>query len=134
MEKIKQYLVRKYYMHNVVVHTNMLLLFSLLSHVQLFATPWTVAHQAPLSVGVHRQEYCSEQSFPSSVDLPDPGIEPSFPTLQADSLLSEPPGKPQIFQSWKKPERIFSTMIQFFFNFILFLNFTILYQFCQISK
>ena len=48
------------------------------------------------------------------MDHPDPGIEPSFPTLQADSLLSEPPGKPWISQSWKKPERIFSTMIQFY--------------------
>ena len=52
-----------------------------------------VAHQAPLSIGFSRQEHWSELPFPSAGDLPDPGIEPRSPTLQADSLLSEPPGK-----------------------------------------
>ena len=56
-------------------------------------TPWTVAHQAPLSMGFSRQEYWSELPFPPPVDLPDPEIEPMFPALQADSLLSEPSGK-----------------------------------------
>ena len=65
-----------------------------LSCVQLFVTPWTVAHQAPLSMGFSRQEYWSELPFPSPGDLPDPGIEPRSPTLQADALTSEPPGKP----------------------------------------
>ena len=65
----------------------------LLSCVQLFATPWTVAHQAPLSMEVSRQKHWSRQPFPSPGDLPDPGIEPWFPALQADSLPSEPPGK-----------------------------------------
>ena len=65
-----------------------------LSHVWLFATPWTVARQAPLSMGFSRQEYWSGLPFPSPGDLPDPGIEPASPALQADSLLSEPPGKP----------------------------------------
>ena len=64
-----------------------------LSRVQLFATPWTVAHQAPLSMGFSRQEYWSGLPFPSRGDLPDPGIEPGSPALQADTLLSEPPGK-----------------------------------------
>ena len=64
------------------------------SHVQLFATPWTVAHQAPLSMGLSRQEYWSGLPFPSPGDLPDPGIEPRSPALQTDTLLSEPPGKP----------------------------------------
>ena len=64
-----------------------------LSHVQLFATPWTVAQQAPPSMGFSRQEYWSGLPFPSPGDLPDPGIEPRSPTLQADSLPSEPPGK-----------------------------------------
>ena len=64
-----------------------------LSRVQLSATPWTVAHQAPLSMGFCRQEYWSGSPFPSSGDLPDPGIEPRSPTLQADALTSEPPGK-----------------------------------------
>ena len=66
-----------------------------LSHVRLFATPWTVAHQAPPSMGFSRQEYWSGLPFPSPGDLPDPGIEPGSPTLQADALTSEPPGKPQ---------------------------------------
>ena len=65
-----------------------------LSHIRLFATPWTVAHQAPLSMGFSRQEYWSGLPFPSPGDLPNPGIEPRSPTLQADSLPSEPPGKP----------------------------------------
>ena len=54
---------------------------------------WIVARQAPLSMGVSRQEYWSGLPFPSSGDLPDPGIETGSPALQADSLLSEPPGK-----------------------------------------
>ena len=52
-------------------------------------TPWTVAHQAPLSMGFSRQEYWSGLPFPSSRDLPDPGIKPGSPTLQADSLPNE---------------------------------------------
>ena len=66
----------------------------MLSHVQLFETPWTVAYQAPLSLGFPRQEYWSGLPFPPTGDLPDPGIEPGSPALQADSLPSEPPGKP----------------------------------------
>ena len=66
----------------------------LLSHVQLFATPWTVAYQAPQSMEFSRQEYWSGVPFPSPRDLPDPGIEPRSPALQADTLPSEPPGKP----------------------------------------
>ena len=65
-----------------------------LSRVRLFATPWTVAHKAPLSMGFSRQEYWSGLPFPSPGDLPNPGIEPRSPVLQADSLLSEPQGKP----------------------------------------
>ena len=67
---------------------------SLLSCVQLFVTPWTVAHQGPLSVGFCRQEYWSELPCCPPGNLPNPWIEPMSPTLQADSLLSEPPGKP----------------------------------------
>ena len=63
-----------------------------LSHVRLFVTPWTVAYQAPLSMGFSRQEYWSGLPFPSPGDLPDPGIEPRFPALEADALTSEPPG------------------------------------------
>ena len=57
-------------------------------------TPWTVAHQAPLSMGFSRQEYWSGLPFPSPGNLPDPGIEPRSPALQACALTSEPPGKP----------------------------------------
>ena len=64
-----------------------------LNRVRLFATPWTVAHQAPPSMGFSRQEYWGGLPFPSPGDLPDPGIEPRSPALQADALTSEPPGK-----------------------------------------
>ena len=64
-----------------------------LSRVQLFATPWTIAHQAPPSMEFSRQEYWSGLPFPSPGDLPHPGIEPGSPTLQANTLPSEPPGK-----------------------------------------
>ena len=64
-----------------------------LSHVRLFATPWTVAHQAPPSIGFSRQEHWSVLPFPSPGDLPHPGIEPRSPALQADALTSELPGK-----------------------------------------
>ena len=57
-------------------------------------TPWTVACQAPLSMGLPRQEYWSGLPFPSAETLPNPGIEPGSPALQADALPSEPPGKP----------------------------------------
>ena len=66
----------------------------LLSCVRLFAIPWTVACQAPPSMGFSRQEYWSGLPFPSPGDLPDAGIKPGSPPLQADTLTSEPPGKP----------------------------------------
>ena len=64
-----------------------------LSRVQLFANPWIVACQAPPSVGFSGKESWSGVPFPFPGDLPDPGIEPRSPTLQADSLPSEPPRK-----------------------------------------
>ena len=60
-----------------------------LSCVWLFATPWTVAYQAPPSMGFSRQEYWSGLPFPSPGDLPDPGIEPGSSAFQADALTSE---------------------------------------------
>ena len=69
---------------------------TLLSHVLLFVTPWTVAYQAP-NMGFSRQEYWSGLSFPSPGDLPDPGIEPKSPALQTDALPSEPPGSRWLF-------------------------------------
>ena len=61
------------------------------------ATSGTVARQAPLSMGFSRQEYWSGLPFPSPGDLPNPGIEPRSPALQANSLLSKTTGKPQVF-------------------------------------
>ena len=61
-----------------------------LSRVRLFATPWTVACQAPLSMGFSRQEYWSGLPFPSPGNLPHSGIEPGSPALEADALTSEP--------------------------------------------
>ena len=63
-----------------------------LSHVRLFETPWIVAHQASPSMGSSRQEYWSGLPFPSPGDLPDPGIKPESPALEANALTSEPPG------------------------------------------
>ena len=59
------------------------------------ATPWTVPHQAPLSVGFSRQKYWSGLPFPPPGDLPDPGIKLGSLALQADSLSAEPLGKPR---------------------------------------
>ena len=76
----------------------------LLSRVWLFATPWTIACQAP-SMRFSRQEYWSGLPFPSPEDLPNPGIEPGFPALQVDALLSEPPGKPFCKQKGTKKKQ-----------------------------
>ena len=65
------------------------------SHVQLIATLWTVAHQAPLSMGILQARILEWVAMPSSRGLPNPGIEPRSSALQVDSLLSEPPGKPK---------------------------------------
>ena len=67
-----------------------------LSRVRLSVTPWTVAHQASPSMGFSRQEYWSGLPFPSPGDLSDPGIKPGSPSLEADALNSEPPGKSMV--------------------------------------
>ena len=74
-----------------------------LSCVQLFVTPRIAAHQAPLSMGFSRQEY--QSGLPCSLpgNLPNPGIKPRSPVLQADSLPSEPPGNPKVIQGIKSP-------------------------------
>ena len=100
----------------------------MLSHVRLFATPWTVAHQAPPSMGFSRQEYWSGLPFPSPGDLPDPGIEPRSPSLQADALPSEPPGKPaeahkeDRINIWKEINLIFSPSSEMTFGNFFFAN------------
>ena len=82
-----------------------------LSCVQLFVTPWTVARQAPLSMGFSRQEYWGGLPFPTSGDFPDPGIEltsPVAPPSQVDVLPTEPLGKPGIWYcpTFIKPEDV----------------------------
>ena len=67
----------------------------------LSGAPWTVAHQAPLSMGFPRQEYWSGLPFPSPGDLPNPGIKPGSPALRADALPSEPPGKPDLAMGYR---------------------------------
>ena len=70
---------------------------SMLSCVQLFVTPWTAAHQAPPSMGSPRQEYWSGLPFPTPGDLPNPGVKPGSPALQADFLQLAPHGKDEAF-------------------------------------
>ena len=65
------------------------------SRVRFFATPWTVAYQAPQSMGFFRQEHWSGLPFPSPGDLPNPGVEPGSPALQADSLPLSHQGSPE---------------------------------------
>ena len=80
---------------NLVIDNDFLVMVQVrLIHVQLFVNPWTVAHQAPLSMGLSQQEYWSGLPFTSPGDLPNPGIKQEYPALQANSLPSEPPGKP----------------------------------------
>ena len=77
----------------------MMMVMCMLSHVWLFVTPWAVARQTPLSMGFSRQEYWSGLPFPSLGDLPDPEVKPGPLALQANFLLSEPPGKPKMTNS-----------------------------------
>ena len=77
-----------------------------LSRVRLFATPWTVAYQAPLSMGFSRQEYWSGLPFSSPGDLPNPGIKPRSPALEADTLTSEPHLLKKILYKKKKKKKI----------------------------
>ena len=68
-----------------------------------FATPWTVAPQAPLSMGFSRQEYSSGLPFPSPGGLPDPGIEPPCSALAGEFFTADPPGDPTNYKlRWKK--------------------------------
>ena len=90
-----------------------------LSRVQLFATPWTVALQAPLFMGFSRQEYWSGLPFPFPGNLPDPGIEPRSLALQADALTSEPPGKPNKAEVDVFQEFSYFSMIQWMWQFDL---------------
>ena len=77
-----------------LVSTIHLTSFSLFSRVQLFATPWTVALRAPLSLGFSQQKYWCELPFASAGDLPNPGIEPMSAAWQVDSLSPSHQGSP----------------------------------------
>ena len=69
-----------------------------------FATPWTIAYQSSPFLEFSRQGFWAGLPFPSPGYLPDPGIEPRSPELQADTLLSEPPGKPHgLYSPWNSP-------------------------------
>ena len=78
---------------HIMIHYIVFTVCYSLSHAQLFAIPWTAAHQASLFMGFSRQGYWSGLPFPSPGDLPDPGIKPRSPALQARSLPTELPGK-----------------------------------------
>ena len=80
------------------VYSNIYYILKSLSHVQLSATPWTMAYQAPLSIGFSRQGYWSGLPFTSPGYIPHLGIKTRSPSLQADALPSEPPGKSQIYK------------------------------------
>ena len=71
--------------------------YCMLSHVQLSVTPWTVAHQTPLSIAFSRQEHWNGLPFPPSEHLPDPGTQSMSPALEVDSLLFDPPRKPVLY-------------------------------------
>ena len=86
---------RKFFLLVFAYHWIIVVVWSL-SHVQLFATLWTVAHQALLSMDFSRQEYWSGLPFPSSGDLPEPGIKPTSPAWQVDSLPLSHLGRPSL--------------------------------------
>ena len=82
----------------------------MLSRGHLFATPWTVVLQAPLSLGFSRQEYWSGLPFPAPGDLPNPGTEPVSPVspaLAGQVFTTEPPGKPLYYERWVRKIFIF---------------------------
>ena len=99
-----------------------------LSRVRLFATPWTVAHQAPPSMGFSMQEYWNGLPFPSPGDLPNPGITPRSPALQADALTSEqdPPNEERGNQwmNWESVEPLGVVVTFFFLCYLTTLSWT----------
>ena len=96
-----------------VKYTKMHTMLSRFSHVQPSSTLWTEACQAPLPMGFSRQEYWSGLPFPSPRDIPNPGIKPRSPALQAESLASEPPGKPTHSKATSKCLGMFYSNISF---------------------
>ena len=84
------------YYKDVTQYVLIVVIAKLPSHVQLFETPWTVAHQTLQSMGFPRQKYWSRLPFPSLGDLSDPGIKVMPPELAGGFFTTEPPGKPQV--------------------------------------
>ena len=115
--------------------------YSVASPIQLCATLWTGAHQAPPSMGFSRQEYWSGLPFPSPQDLPNPGIKPMSPALAGRFFTTEPPGKPslthqcskrfpQSCQSYPHPAIVFCAKgEEIFFFFLIWLH----HAACEIS-
>ena len=93
---LHHHLHQKYILSNAFIVFFLLLLFSHSVVPSSFTAPWTVGHQAPLSMEFSRQKYWSRQPLPSPGDFPNPGTKPRFPALQADSLPSEPSMMPSI--------------------------------------
>ena len=98
--------------HNFTFSLLLLLLFSCQVMSDPFETPWTVSRQAPLSVGLPRQECWSVLPFPSPGDLPDRGIEPMSSVLTSGIFTTEPPGKPLLLatclqKAWTRYNRTF---------------------------
>ena len=96
---IELYGLQMFIFHSVRLSLSVVVAIKSLSGTQVFCHPTDHrpphgAHQAPLSMGFRRQGYWSGLAFPSPGELPDPGIEPGSPALQAGALPSEPPGKP----------------------------------------
>ena len=96
---LQNYNTLAFALENVIQSNTHLVVVQSLSLVWLFATPWTIAHQAPLSMGFSRQEYWSGLPCPSPGDLPDPGINPSSPALAGGFFTAEPPGNPIYFSA-----------------------------------
>ena len=93
------YATKLYFVYNVNF-----VAFQSRSHSQFFVTPWTVAHQVPLSIGFSKQEYWSELPFPPPGDLPNPGTEPASlasPALAGGFFTTVPPGKPHMLHLGK---------------------------------
>ena len=94
---VRAYYVLGHFTHRHLFPKIILMCMCVLIHVWLFATPWIVAHQVPLSMGFFRQEYWTGLPFPPLGDLSDPGVEPKTfvsPTLEGRFFTTEPPGKP----------------------------------------
>ena len=104
---------------NINIATTTMLYAQLLSCVQLFATLWTVAHQAPLSMEFPRQACLSGLPFPPPSDLPNLGIEPMFPALAGGFFTTDPLRKPHYHQHQhhQKPSLTFTKKVVFFFFF-----------------